>query len=57
MKNNLNFIKRDEKWLTKELKVKGYENLKDILLVTVDNNEKVLVYERNEKDQDPEVLE
>ena len=57
MKNNLKFVNKDEKWLKKELKVKGYENLNNILLATVDNKEKVIVYERNEHIQNYEVLE
>jgi len=57
MKNNLKFINKDEKWLKKELKVKGYKDLKNILLATVDNNEKLLVYERNENVPNYEILE
>ncbi len=47
MPNNLKNIKKDENWLRKELKVKGYEDLDNILLVTFDMNEKLVIYEKN----------
>lgn len=47
MPNNLKNIKKDENWLRKELKVKGYEDLDNILLVTFDINEKLVIYEKN----------
>ena len=47
MFKNLKMIGKNETWLKKELKVKGYKELNDILLVTIDNNEKILVYEKN----------
>ena len=52
MINNLNNIGKDKEWLLKKLKEKG-KNLEDILLATIDNNEKLLIYEKtvkNEKD-------
>ena len=57
MKNNLKNINKDEKWLEKELKVKGYQDLSNILLATVDINEKLLVYEKNENLNPTDVLE
>ena len=47
MPNNLKNIKKDEQWLRKELKVKGYKELDDILLATLDINEKLIIYEKN----------
>lgn len=47
MPNNIKNIKKDENWLRKELKVKGYEDLDNILLVTFDINEKLVIYEKN----------
>jgi uncharacterized membrane protein YcaP (DUF421 family) len=38
---------KDIKWLNKELKVKGYKDYKNILLATLDINDKLIVYERN----------
>ena len=45
--NNLENIHKDEKWLNKELKVKGYHDISKILLATIDINEKIVIYERN----------
>jgi uncharacterized membrane protein YcaP (DUF421 family) len=55
--NNLKNINRDEKWLLKELKIKGYADLSKILLVTVDNNQKICIYERNLNVKPIDVLE
>lgn len=57
MKNNLKNIKKDEKWLNKQLKVKGYSDISKILLVTVDVNEKIIIYERNLDSNSKDVLE
>lgn len=57
MHNNLKNINKDEKWLMNQLKVKGYSDLSKILLVTIDINEKVVIYERNEKLESKNVLE
>lgn len=43
---NLNNMNKSKQWLYKELKVKGYE-LSDVLLATLDINEKLTIYERN----------
>ena len=48
MKKNLSIIGKDEKWLRHELKIKGYKDLTNILLVTVDINYKINVYEKND---------
>ena len=47
MKKNLENLGKDEKWLQKEMKIKGYSSYEDVLLATLDKNEKVTVYERN----------
>ena len=57
MPNNLKNIKKDEKWLRKELKVKGYNNLDNILLATFDINEKLVIYEKNPGLEPFDVLE
>ena len=57
MKNNLDNIHKDEEWLIQQLKVKGYQELDNILLVTVDINEKIVVYEKNEGINPTDVLE
>ena len=56
MYNNLKNINKDEKWLNKELKVKG-KNLEDILLATVDIDEKITFYLRNIDEKTINVLE
>lgn len=55
MNNNLSNMKKDEEWLSKELKVKGI-NLDEILLATLDNNEKLAIY-KDEKIKENNVLE
>ena len=57
MYNNLKNIKKDEKWLLKQLKVKGYDNLSNILLVTVDINEKLTVFKKYNQIEDNDILE
>ena len=57
MRNNLNYMNKDEEWLLKQLKIKGYKDLSNILLVTLDNNEKINVYEKNINVDNFDVLE
>lgn len=57
MPNNLKNINKDEQWLEHELKVKGYHKIEDLLLVTIDENDKVSVYERNLQEKIKEILE
>lgn len=47
MHNNLENMNKDEKWLMKELKVKGYTDTAKILLATLDIDEKLIIYEKN----------
>lgn len=56
MIKNLESINKDKKWLLKEMKIKG-KNLDDILLATVDINDKILFYERNLNENIINVLE
>lgn len=56
MHNNLLNMKKDDKWLYKELKVKGYE-LDDVLLATLDSNEKLNIYEKNMDEEAINILE
>lgn len=46
MERNLKNINKDKIWLEKKLKEKG-KKLEDILLATVDVNEKLYIYEKN----------
>ena len=49
MINNLKNINKDIKWLNKELKVKGCNDYKNILLATVDINEKLMIFYNKEE--------
>lgn len=55
MNNNLTNMKKEENWLLKELKVKGVK-LNNILLATLDNNEKLTIY-KDENIKENNVLE
>ena len=56
MNDNLNNIGKDEEWLIHELDIKG-KNVSDILLATVDNNDKLTIYERYKDIDSTKVLE
>ena len=57
MYENLKSIHKDEKWLKKQLKVQGHNSFSNILLSTVDINEKIVVYEKNNNKNDRDFLE
>lgn len=57
MINNLENMNKTEKWLKQQLKVKGYTDYKNILLATLDDNEKLTVYEKNNQKNVKSVLE
>lgn len=57
MKNNLKYMNKDEEWLMKQLNIKGYKDLSNVLLVTLDNNEKINIYEKNISVDNFDVLE
>ena len=57
MHKNLEHMKKDEKWLFKELKVKGYTDLSKILLATLDIDEKLIIYEKNNGIKSKDVFE
>lgn len=57
MKNALEYMHKDEQWLQKELKVKGYTSYENILLATLDVQEKLIVYEKKLQKQAIDVLE
>ena len=46
MKNNLDSFSLTEEWLLHELKIKGYTNIDNLLLVCVDVNKKLKIYEK-----------
>lgn len=49
LEKNLINMKKDIKWLKKELKKKGYSSYEKILLMTLDQNDKITIYEKNNK--------
>lgn len=57
MPNNLKNINKDKKWLMQQLKIKGYQELDNILLATIDVNDKVTIFERNTEAEIKDVLE
>ena len=57
MYHNLENVHKDSEWLMKQLKIKGYKDLSDILLVTLDNEEKLVIYEKNRNVHNFDVLE
>lgn len=56
MKNNLKNMNKTESWLLQQLKEKGYK-IENILLTTLDIDEKLTVYEKNEKEKPHNILE
>ena len=56
MDANLKTYNKDSEWLLKELKVKGYKP-EDILLATLDINDKLVIYEYNNNIETKNVLE
>ena len=48
MENNLKNTGKTSKWLNQKLKEKG-KNVENILLATLDNNEKLIIYEKSVK--------
>lgn len=57
MDNNLKNMGKEIGWLEQQLNIKGYKNIKDILLATLDFNEKLTVYDKNKDKNIKNVLE
>ena len=47
MSKNLENMHKSKTWLEKQLKQKGYATYENILLATLDENDKVVIYEKN----------
>lgn len=47
LENNLCNMNKDKKWLDKELKKRGYDDYKNILLLMVNDHDELIVYEKN----------
>ena len=50
-------MNKTEEWLEQQLKEKGYPNKEKILLATLDTNEKITIYEKNNQEQSINILE
>ena len=46
---NLTNMNKDKKWLDKELKKKGYQDYSNILLLTLDNKDNIVIYDKNKE--------
>ena len=57
MKENLKSIGKTKEWLMKQLKVKGFKDLSNILLLTVDSNYNIKIYESSKTGDDFDTLE
>lgn len=57
MNKNLYNMGKTKKWIDKELKIKGYNNIENILLATLDTNDKMIIYEKNKNVKVYNVLE
>ena len=57
LEKNLVEMHKDKKWLDNALKVQGFSNYDDIMLATLDINDKVVVYKKNIKSIKNSVLE
>ncbi len=57
MITNLKVMNKTEKWLKQQLKVLGYDGPKGILLATLDNNDKLIIYKKGVKSEKSTVLE
>jgi len=54
---NLHLMNKDEEWLLGRIKKEGIEDIKSILLCTLDKNEKVTIYKNNIKIKSLDILE
>ena len=57
MKNNIENMHKTVEWVEKELKVKGYKDISKILLATLDIEDKITIYDRNQNVNVYSVLE
>lgn len=57
MLKNLEKINKDEEWLIKQMKIKGYKEIDEILLATIDDNEKLCIFDKKDNETIKNVLE
>jgi uncharacterized membrane protein YcaP (DUF421 family) len=53
---NLKNANKTKEWVDHELKIKGYEDYTNILLATLDKNDKFTIYEKNEDRNTTDIL-
>lgn len=49
--SNVKILERDEDWLIKQLKAQGYDDYRDLLLVTCNHKHEITAYKRYEKEK------
>ena len=47
LENNLTYMNKDKKWLDKELNKKGYKDYNNILLLTLNTNGEMIIYQKD----------
>lgn len=57
MNKNLHNMNKDKEWLKHQLKQKGYKTTDNILLATLDIDEKLIIYEKNNNEKSLDILE
>ena len=57
MTNNLHLMNKDKEWLYKRIKKEGIKDIKDIILCTLDKNDKVTFYKNNANVKSVDILE
>ena len=57
MPNNLLAVGKDEEWLRTRIKNNHYDNIHDLLLVTLDSNEQLSFFEKNRNLEEEKMLQ
>ena len=57
MYKNLKLMNKSEDWLLQQLSIKGFKSVKDILLCTINFDNKVTIYQNNVLDSSLDILE
>lgn len=57
MNNNLEGMHKNKEWLDRQLKVQGYNDIKEVFLATLDINDKLVVFEKGDNEKINDVLE
>lgn len=57
MENNLRILNKSKEWLDKQIKIQGYNDISKILLATLNNQQKITIYEKNNSIESLNILE